>query len=648
MTTAAEPAATPVQARLALLALAAATLPFFFMLPPWVAGGALVLIAWRALALRGHTQPPALWIRVLLLLVGLFAIVASFRSFGGATAGGAFLVITAALKALESRTRRDFRIVALATWFLLAAVFLLNQSLPLALYAVLAVWLATLALLASAAQGRWKALAGRAAWLLAAAVPLALVLFLLFPRLPGPLFRFGAPHFASISGLADTLSPGSIGSLTTSDAVAFRVHFDGAVPPPSQRYFRGPVFERYDGHRWLPGSTHAVQPQFQVRGKPVHYRVLERANGTHYLFALALPIQLSTPARFTSRYQMLAPHRIWNDAAYTGVSFPDYTAQITLSAHVRAANLALPEGIDPKAHVLANRWRSANSSAGEVVETALTWFHDQPFYYTLNPGRLSGPNRVDQFLFDTRRGFCEHYASAFAVLMRAAGIPTRIVTGYAGGAINPYDGWLVLRQANAHAWDEVWLAGRGWVRVDPTSVIPPSRVESSAARTLATSPQASPNFAPSGWLWQMRYAWDAVNTAWTEYVVGFGPALQHKLLKGLGLARAGPFATAILMIAVMLGAGVLVFLLGLARLNNGRDDPAHALYLRWCRRLARRGPVRARGEGPLDFAARVARESPRYAQSATLVTSLYINVRYAGNATLLPALKRHVRQWRRD
>lgn len=643
MTTAAESAATPIQARLALLALVAATLPFLFMLPPWVAGGALVLIAWRGLSLHRHIQPPDLWVRVLLLLVGLFAVVASFRSFGGATAGGAFLVITASLKALESRSHRDYRIVALATWFLLAAAFLLNQSLPLALYSVPAVWLATLALLADATQDRWMVLGKRAAWLLAAALPLALVLFLLFPRLPGPLFRFGAPHLAGISGLADSLSPGSISSLTTSDAVAFRVHFDGAVPPPDKRYFRGPVFEHFDGRRWLPGRTHGGQPRFHIHGKPVHYRVLERANGTHYLFAPTLTVQLSTPALFTTRYQMLAPHRIWNDIAYTGVSYPDYTAQPRLSAATRTANLALPQGVDPRTRALAAQWRKEDVNAGGVVRTALAWFRKQPFYYTLSPGQLSGPNQVDKFLFDTRRGFCEHYASAFAVLMRAAGIPARIVTGYAGGAINPYDGWLVVRQANAHAWDEVWLAGQGWIRVDPTSVIPAARVESSATRTLATSPAANPRFAPSGWLWQARYAWDAVNTAWIEYVVGFGPALQQSLLNHLGLARAGPFATAVLMVAVVLGAGVLVFLLGLARLTTGSADPAHTLYLRWCRRLARHGPVRAPGEGPLDFAARVARESPRHAESATVVTSLYINVRYAGNATLLPALKRHVR-----
>ena len=637
-----EPPASPEQARLALLALAAAILPFLFTLPPWVAGGALVFVAWRALALFGHARLPGTTVRIVLLLIGLAGIVVTFRSFGGATAGGAFLVVTTALKALESRSRRDFRIVALAAWFLLAAAFLLDQSLPLALYAIPAVWLATLALLAGDPAARGT-LGRRGARLLAAALPLALVLFLLFPRLPGPLFRFGAPELASVSGLSDSMAPGSIGALTTSDAVAFRVHFEGAVPPPGKRYFRGPVFTLYDGRRWLPGRRPHGRPHVDGHGQPVHYRVLERANGTHFLFAPALPVQISTRARYTPRYELLAPHRIWNETSYTGISYLDYTAQPRLPAGERAADLALPRGIDPRARALAARWQREHGTAGAIIRAALDWFREQPFYYTLAPGRLSGPDRVDQFLFTTRRGFCEHYASAFAVLMRAAGIPARVVTGYAGGDVNPYDGWLVLRQSNAHAWDEVWIADRGWVRVDPTSVIPPGRIEPSATRSVATSPAANPRLAPHGWLWQIRLAWDAVNTAWTEYVVGFGPGLQHQLLNRLGLGQAGPFVSALLMVALAIGVGVLAFSLGLARLGRRHEEPARRLYRRWCRRLARRGLVRRPGEGPRDFAARVARESPRDAESAAEITALYVAARYAGDTAALPALRRRVR-----
>ncbi len=484
--------ATAFQARGALAALAAAMLPFFFTLPPWVAGTALAIVGWRALALRQHRRPPGLAIRLTLVLAGLLAVVASFRGFGGAEAGGAFLVITAALKALESRNQRDFRIVALLAFMLLAAAFLLDQSLPLALYAAALVWLATAALLGADGQTRrWPALATRAGLLLAAALPIAIALFLLFPRLPGPLFRFGAPQLAAISGLSDTLEPCSIAVLASSNAIAFRVRFEGRLPPARQRYFRGPVFVHYDGRRWLPGRHRYGEGRFRRQGTAVHYRVLERASGTHYLFALALPGRISIPARLTPRYELLAPHRIWNDIGYTAESWPRYAAQSRLPAAERRADLALPPGADPRSRALADKWRKENAKPAAIVQRALAWFHDQPYYYTLSPGQLAGHNQVDEFMFETRRGFCEHYASAFAVLMRAAGIPARIVTGYAGGDVNPYDGWLVLRQSNAHAWDEVWLAGRGWVRVDPTAVIPPARVDSSAARAAATSPAAN-------------------------------------------------------------------------------------------------------------------------------------------------------------
>ncbi|MGH8271168.1 MAG: transglutaminase TgpA family protein [Gammaproteobacteria bacterium] len=637
--------ATTFQAHAALAALAAAMLPFFFTLPPWVAGTALAIVGWRALALRHRRRPPGLPVRLALVLAGLLAVVASFRGFGGAEAGGAFLVITAALKALESHNQRDFRIVVLLAFMLLAAAFLLDQSLPLALYAAALVWLATAALLGAGEHPpRWFTLATRAGLLLAAALPVAIALFLLFPRLPGPLFRFGAPQLAAVSGLADTMEPGSIAVLASSDAIAFRVRFEGTVPPPNQRYFRGPVFERYDGSRWLPGQRRYGAGRFRHRGAAVHYRVLERANGTHYLFALALPKQISIPARLSPRYELLTAHRIWNDIGYSAVSWPHYTAQVQLSTAERAANLALPSGADPRTHALADKWRGENVQPAAIVQRALAWFHDQPYYYTLTPGRLNGRNRVDEFLFQTRRGFCEHYASAFAVLMRAAGIPARIVTGYAGGDVNPYDGWLVLRQSNAHAWDEVWLAGRGWVRVDPTSVIPPARVDSSALRAAATSPAGNARLIRTGWLWQVRDLWDAANTAWTQYVVGYGPALQHRLLDRFGLAGAGPFVTALLMAGVALGAGVLVFLFGIARLRSHREDPAQRLYLRWCRRLARRGLVRSPSEGPLDFAARIARLQPQYAATAVEVATLYADARYAEDAAALAALRRSVRR----
>lgn len=643
------PVAPAMQARYSLVALAAATLPFFLVLPPWVAGGGLVIIAWRALLLGTPRPLPGTAIRLPLLALALVAVVASFRAFGGATAGGAFLVVTASLKALESRTRRDFRIVALACWLLLGVVFLLDKTLALALYAICAAWLSTLALVDVEHPIAFKARFRQAGRLLGASIPVALALFVLFPRLPAPLFRFGAPRLASVSGLADHLSPGSIAALAQSGAIAFRVHFDGRVPAPSLRYFRGPVLERFNGRSWLPGPAGTHSPgTFTPVGKPVRYRVLERANGTHYLFALALPERVSTPARLTARDELIAPHKLWSSTSYTGVSFPHYKARVRLSRVQRAANLALPAGIDPRARALARKWRRAAASPAAVVRKALGWFRDEPFYYTLTPGRLHGPNQVDTFLFDTRRGFCEHYASAFALLMRAAGIPARVVTGYAGGSVNPYDGWLVLRQSNAHAWDEVWLAGRGWVRADPTSMIPPQRIEASAVDAAASGTTADFVHSPSGFYWQVRNLWDAVNTAWTEYVVGYGSGLQSRLLSRMGLGNAGPLATGLLMAALALMAGALAVLAGMVQWRRVREDLAQRLYLRWCRRLARKGLARRPSEGPVDFAARIAREAPAWREEAREITGLYCAARYGGDPAALARLRSRVRRRNRD
>ncbi|HYW77765.1 MAG TPA: DUF3488 and transglutaminase-like domain-containing protein [Gammaproteobacteria bacterium] len=640
--------ASPAQAHRALIALAAAAMPFFFSLPPWVAGGALVIMGWRTLLLRTRRPLPGIIVKTILIFLALVAVVISFRSFGGATAGGAFLVITAALKSLESRSVRDFRIVALSCWLLLGAAFLLDQSLVLGIYAVFVAWLSVLALQGVHETLGWPARARITGRVLVAALPVALILFVMFPRLPGPLFRFGAPKLASVSGLSDILSPGSIAALSQSNAIAFRVKFQAAVPKPAARYFRGPVFTHFNGTTWL--TNRDIHPhlagQFKPSGTAVHYRVLERANGTRYLFALALPIRISTASRLTPDYELLAPHRLWNDIEYNGVSFPHYAAQVRLPPATRAANLELPSGADPRTRALARKWRGASKTPAGVVRKALAWFRDKPFYYTLRPGRLSGRNQIDTFLFRTRRGFCEHYASAFAVLMRAAGIPTRVVTGYAGGAINPYDGWLVLRQSNAHAWDEVWLAHRGWVRVDPTSVIPPGRIEASAASAVASSPVSHFRHLDTGFFWHIRNFWDAVNTTWTEYVIGYGHSLQNRLFDKLGLAGAGPLAAALLMVALAAMAGMLVALFGFTQWRTREKEPVKRIYSRWCRRLARSGLERRPWEGPVDFSRRVARAWPERARAADEIARLYCAARYGEDATATEALKRRVRQWR--
>ena len=627
------------QARNTLAVLAASLVPFFFLMPPWVAGAGLLGVIWRYRLLSLHRPSPRPLGRALLAFAALGGVIVTFRGFGGAAAGGAFLVLTSGLKALESRGKRDYHILTLLVVFLIAAALLLNQSLPLAIYESLILWAVVAVGFGSGVGPGWRALTRRAAALIATALPVAAVLFLLFPRLPGPLFRFGSPRQAAVSGLSPRMSPGSISSLAVSEQIAFRIRFLGPVPPRGERYFRGPVLQRYNGREWTQGQTGGRTP-LEVLGKPVRYRVRERANGTRWLFLLALATKINTPSRITGNFEILAPQPLWHDLSFSATSYPRYRAGITLSPSQRAANLALPRGIDPRARALAGRWRRTSSNARDVVRKALAYFHREPFYYTLTPPLLHGRNRVDQFLFRTRRGFCEHYAGAFAVLMRAAGIPARVVTGYAGGTINPYDGWLVVRQANAHAWDEVWLAGRGWVRVDPTAAISPSRIESSARFAAATGAGAEALLLPGGFAWRLRNLWDAADTFWGRYVAGYGPGLQHHLLTRLGLGGAAPGVVAGLMVAGIFAASLLVFLLDRKRRIRPRRDPAQRLYRRWNRRLARRGIQRRVTEAPLNFLARIAREYPGLYAEAERVIPLYLQARYAGDPKALAELKR--------
>ncbi len=629
------------QARATLAVLAASLAPFFFLMPPWVAGAGLLGVIWRYRLLSLQRPAPRPLGRALLAFAALGGVIVTFRGFGGAAAGGALLVLTSGLKALESRSRRDYHILTLLVVFLIAAALLLNQSLPLAIYESLVLWAAVAVRLGGGADPGRRSLARRAATLIATALPVAAVLFLLFPRLPGPLFRFGSPRRAAVSGLSTHMNPGSISRLAVSEQIAFRVRFFGAVPPRGERYFRGPVLQHYNGREWTRGQT-GGRTTFAVLGKPVHYRVRERANGARWLFLLALAVKVDTPSRITANFEALAPRPLWHDLSFTATSYPRYRAGISLSATRRAENLALPRGIDPRARALAERWRLGSASARDVVRKALAYFHREPFYYTLTPPRLRGRNRVDQFLFRTRRGFCEHYASAFAVLMRAAGIPARVVTGYAGGTINPYDGRLVVRQANAHAWDEVWLARRGWVRVDPTGAIPPSRVESSARFAAATGAGGETLLPPGGFTWRLRNIWDAADTFWNQYIAGYGPGLQHHLLTRLGLDKAAPGVVAGLMVAGISAASLLVFLLGRRRRPRPRRDPAQQIYRRWNRRLARRGIQHRASEAPLNFLARIAREHPRLYAEAERVIPLYLQARYAGDPKALAELKRYL------
>jgi transglutaminase-like putative cysteine protease len=524
----------------------------------------------------------------------------------------------------------------------------------LALPALLVLGGALAALREAPADAEWKAPLARTARMILQGIPIAALLFVFFPRLASPLW--GMPADAGRTGLSDRMAPGSIGALSLSDEVAFRVDFEGAPPPPAQRYWRGPVLARFDGEAWTPLSYLRRGEPVRQGTRTIEYTVTLEPHGQRWLFALehaaSLPIRPVTDttsgaaavdlALLTSDQQLFAKSPLTQALRYTersvlGASFPS-TSNIE-----RRENLQLPRERNPRAIELARELRAGVDSDRAFIAAILSRFRNEAYVYTLTPSPL-GEEPVDGFLFDTRRGFCEHYASAFVVLLRAAGIPARVVTGYQGGEINPDGGYLIVRQSDAHAWAEALIDG-SWQRFDPTAAVAPSRVERGLGAALPLG-EYVPYMAQLDmtWLKSLRLHWDAINYQWQRGVVGFNVDRQRDLLRDLGLGKARHWELVALVAGFIALWGAIV--LSFARRRALSADPAGALWSRACRRLARAGLRRRPEEGPLAYAQRAARRWPQWAALFARIGNSYALLRYGPEsgerASLITALREGV------
>ena len=536
----------------------------------------------------------------------------------------AFLFLLVAAKFAELRRRSDATFLMCLAAFLLLTQYFYSQTILAALVTVPAVLALGNALIVLRDPARAAPLAERlrlTGKLLLQGAPVAAILFVAFPRLPGPLWSLPEDGRAT-TGLSDSMAPGSIGELSRSDAVAFRVEFDGAVPPPAERYWRGPVLDRFDGRRWSAGGARSSVRPVPGDGPTVDYAVMLQPHGRRWLFALERPAGLprgsdapgarARPlATMTEDGRLLAPEPVTQVIRYRASS--SLSAALDPGREPAAHQSALA-GRNPRTVALARELRAAHADDAALADALLRRFNVEPYRYTLSP-ELLGDAPVDEFLFDTREGFCEHYASAFTVALRAAGVPARVVTGYLGGEMN--GDYMIVRQSDAHAWAEAWIDG-AWRRYDPTGAVAPSRVESGLAAALPESGEvpAMARLAP-GWMRGARLRWDRVNHAWQRLVVDFDDDSQSELLERLGLDRPALW---------QLVAGVLVvlglwcaWLLGnpLGRLRRGRGGPRRPEDLAWRRlerRLARRGIVRGVAEAPAAWLARAARSDPKAAE----------------------------------
>lgn len=566
---------------------------------------------------------------------------------------GAFLV----LKLMESHTVRNGILVTQLCCFLLLSQTLFDQPPWMAATLVAS---ATLLLyhwmLLLHPQARTRLSVARTLLrLVLTGLPCAAMLFLLFPRLDHPLWRLPQSTETATSGLTDRMAPGSIGQLILSDDLAFRADFNGVPPPPEARYWRGIVLWRFDGQAW---TASAFRQRAEPAGVPnsadaqrdagplVEYNITLEPTRRHWFFALDRGVSIdaldglrrSIDAEFLSVQPLDQRIRYHARSRLPGVG-ASADAQ-ALDRLTEQSALVLPPG-NPQARALAAQW--AGLAPAERVAAALKLFSGAPFAYTLEPEPLQG-EQIDDFLFRTRRGFCEHYAGSFVFLMRAAGVPARVVVGYQGGEVNAVSGDIIVRQSDAHAWAEVWLQGRGWVRVDPTAAVAPQRVARGLAGAVPASEFRSRRVEEPAWLRSVRWGLDGLISGWNRWVLGYDRARQARLFAWLGLDAADPRA-------VLWGVSALFLLAALPLLwqqRRPRPDPVLAQWQRVCDRLARHGCVRGAAEGPMAYAERAAARFPQAADALRGIAAGYVALRYGRDDGDAQARARRLAQWRKD
>jgi transglutaminase-like putative cysteine protease len=539
------------------------------------------------------------------------------------------LILLGSLKLLELREARDAIVLIYLCCFVIITNFFYSQSIPTALFMLftLLIIMATWVHLQTGALV-FKSRLRIAAIILIQAIPLSLLIFVLFPRVQGPLWGMPQDAYGS-SGLSDTMSPGSMSKLTLSEAVAFRVTFIDRRPTRNQLYWRGPVLWDFDGRTWTRGrNATLLQPRLDKVSQPVNYSVTLEPHNKPWLFALDMPVKISIPADFAPDFQILNRGPVNARVRYNATSVMGYLANPDEPPQQMRRALALPEGFNPRARQLAEEWRAQNINDEAVIQNALAYFNQNAFEYTLEPPPL-GINSVDDFLFQTRKGFCEYYASSFVFLMRAAGIPARVVTGYQGGEYNDLGDYYVLRQSDAHAWAEVWLPDRGWVRFDPTAAVAPGRIQNGLSASLPNN-AALPFFArtQSPLLLKLRLNIDAFTNQWNQWVLGYNTERQFALLTRLGMEDITWQKLAMNMfggVALLVGIFTLIML---RRLRLSNTDEVQRIYLKFCKKMAKAGIVRAAHEGAQDFAYRASRLKSQHAAEILDITAQYIALRY--------------------
>jgi transglutaminase-like putative cysteine protease len=631
-----------------VLSLVIVVAPHAARAPWWVSALVLALYTWRALLARLGSPLPSRWALLAIAAAAMAGIWVQYHTLFGRVPGIVLLVLFSGLKLLEMRTHRDATVIALLCFFLIITNFFFTQSIPTAL-AMFAALLAIVATMVgfNAPQRPVRANLRTGAALLAQAVPAALVLFLLFPRVQGPLWGVPQDAYAGVTGLSDSMSPGALAHVALSDSVAFRAEFQGEPPSQTLLYWRGPVLWDFDGRTWRMGAS-VIAPFKPPAGGTARfsYEIVLEPHDHDWLFALETAASLPDGTRFTSDGQIFARRPVRSRIRYRLTSVTDAAPDPRADPSELRRALRLPRGFDPLTTALAEQWRRESGSDSQILARAIAWLRASRIAYTLEPPAL-GRDSIDEFLFETKAGFCEHFSSAFVFLMRAAGVPARIVTGYQGGDLNPVDHVITVRQSDAHAWAEVYLQGQGWLRVDPTAVAVPGRIESELVRGSPSGEAVPLLMRPEmKWLRALRYDWEALAHKWNVWVLSYDPQRQRDLMTFVGIPDAD-WRNLTVALFTILGA-LMLGLVAWSLRGLSAPDPVQRAWQGFCRKLRATGLERAPGEGPRDFSERAARTLPRARATIQRIGELYLALRYGADAPpgKVHELRRLVRELR--
>ena len=588
-----------------------------------------LLLVWRFIGIWKPKLLPNKWLVFLLTLGGLALLYSQHQGILGLDAGTRLFVTALALKLLELKSERDLYLVIYLAFIVAASQFLYEQSLLLAIYifSVCSLLPATLVYINSGKPQTGAALK-TAGLIIIQALPLAAALFMLFPRLEAPRWLlFNDTHQARM-GLSDNMEPGSISDLGLSDELVFRVKFTGALPPPEQRYWRGPVLSHTDGKRWTQAADLSYGPfldKLTFNGTPYQYTLMMEPQNKAWVFALDMPAAFALPLSRNAKYQLISAENPDKRAEYKITSYPSYnTGNITRREYNDSTQLPSPPS--EKINGLVQQLHGFDSPPDAFIKRILNHFRVENFHYTLTPP-LMEEQPIETFLFTSRHGFCSHYAAAFVYLLRVAHIPARVVTGYQGGELNNAGDFLEIRQADAHAWAEVWLAHKGWVRFDPTAAVAPERIERNI-NFEQLAPGGALRRLPANaanWLTQTRQLWRNLDYQWQRRIINYGNQQQSSLLSSLGIADINNMIYWMVAVIGLIAAALSWMLLHQKPKTAGRVLRS---YERFCKKLAKRGLVIGAGEGAKDFAARVKNKLPRQADDIDRITELFIKLHY--------------------